>query len=53
VSREVAEQRRRIDPTAVAWLGNRPIRNKWASCSSNGYRNFNAELLALDPAFWD
>ena len=42
----------RLDVT-VAWLGIRPMRNKWASCSTNGHLNFNAELLALDPQLWD
>ncbi len=37
----------------VTWLGVRPMRNKWASCSTNGYLNFNAELLGLDQALWD
>jgi len=37
----------------VAWLGMRPMRNKWASCSTNGHMNFNVELLALDQALWD
>ena len=26
----------------------RPMRNKWASCSSNGNLTFNSELLELD-----
>lgn len=26
----------------------RPMRNKWASCSTGGNLNFNAEMLALD-----
>lgn len=26
----------------------RPMKNKWASCSSNGHLNFNDELLTLD-----
>ncbi len=26
----------------------RPMRNKWASCSTAGNLNFNSELLALD-----
>ena len=26
----------------------RPIKNKWASCSTNGNLNFNTELLGLD-----
>jgi predicted metal-dependent hydrolase len=31
----------------------RPMRNKWASCSSNGILSFNDELLALEPELWD
>ncbi len=31
----------------------RPMRNKWASCSTAGNLNFNAELLALDRAIGD
>jgi len=37
----------------VVWLGMRPMRNKWASCSTNGHLNFNAELLSLDESLWD
>lgn len=37
----------------IAWLGVRPMRNKWASCSTNGQLNFNDELLALDEELWD
>ena len=37
----------------VVWLGVRPMHNKWASCSTNGHLNFNAELLDLDAALWD
>jgi len=37
----------------VVWLGIRPMRTKWASCSTNGHLNFNADLLALDPKLWD
>lgn len=37
----------------VAWLGVRPMPNKWASCSTAGHFNFNAELLDLDEAVWD
>jgi predicted metal-dependent hydrolase len=29
------------------------MRNKWASCSTNGNLNFNAELLDLDEELWD
>jgi predicted metal-dependent hydrolase len=32
----------------VRTLALRPMKNKWASCSTNGNLNFNAELLALD-----
>ncbi len=31
----------------------RPMRTKWASCSSNGILSFNAELLELDPQVWN
>jgi hypothetical protein len=31
----------------------RPMRNKWASCSTAGHLNFNAELLDHDPDVWD
>ncbi len=37
----------------VNWLGVRPMRNKWASCSTNGRLNFNVELLGLDEALLD
>ena len=37
----------------VAWLGVRPMRNKWASCSTSGRLNFNDELLVLDRDLWD
>ena len=37
----------------VAWLGVRPMRNKWASCSTGGHLNFNQELLGLDRDLWD
>lgn len=37
----------------IVWLGVRPMRTKWASCSTNGHLNFNAELLDLDEALWD
>ncbi len=37
----------------VKWLGVRDMRNKWASCSTNGYLNFNSELLGLDEEIWD
>ncbi len=37
----------------IAWHGVRPMRNKWASCSTNGHLNFNVELLQLDKVLWD
>ena len=37
----------------VVWLGVRAMSNKWASCSTNGHLNFNAELLDLDQDLWD
>lgn len=37
----------------IVWLGVRPMRNKWASCSTNGHLNFNDELLDLDETLWD
>ena len=38
---------------SVAGTYVRPMRNKWASCSSNGILSFNAELLELEPKVWD
>ena len=37
----------------IVWLGIRPMRNKWASCSTNGHLNFNSKLLDLDDELWD
>ena len=37
----------------IHWLGVRPMRNKWASCSTNGHLNFNDELLDLEEDLWD
>jgi predicted metal-dependent hydrolase len=37
----------------IVWLGVRPMRNKWASCSTAGHLNFNDELLGLDREVWD
>ena len=34
-------------------LALRPMRNKWASCSTAGNLNFNLELLALDREIGD
>ena len=37
----------------VAWLAVRPMRQKWASCSSGGHLHFSVDLLSLDPDLWD
>jgi len=37
----------------IVWLGVRPMRNKWASCSTSGHLNFSDELPALKPELWD
>ena len=37
----------------VVWLGVREMRNKWASCSTNGHLNFNRDLLKLNGEIWD
>ena len=37
----------------ITWLGVRPMRNKWASCTSTGHLNFNTELLEMDQDIWD
>ena len=37
----------------INWLGVREMRNKWASCSSNGNLNFNTELLGFDAELQD
>ena len=29
------------------------MRQKWASCSTNGHLNFNTELLAMKRSLWD
>ena len=31
----------------------RPMRRKWASCSTSGWMTFNSELLSLDADLWD
>jgi predicted metal-dependent hydrolase len=43
---------RKLD-VRVVWLGVRPMRNKWASCSTEGHLNFNAELLDMEERVWD
>jgi len=37
----------------IVWLGVRPMRNKWASYSTNGHLNFNSDLLSLGEDLWD
>jgi predicted metal-dependent hydrolase len=37
----------------VNWLALRPMKNKWASCSTAGNLNFNAELLSIDREVGD
>ena len=37
----------------VVWLGVRPMRNKWGSCSTGGHLNFSDELLGLKSELWD
>lgn len=37
----------------VVWLGVRLMKNKWASCSTEGHLNFNTELLDMDERVWD
>jgi len=37
----------------IRWLAVRPMRHKWASCSTSGQLHFSSELLALDPELWD
>ncbi len=42
----------KLDVT-VAWLAIRPMRRKWASCSSRGQLCFSLDLLSLEPDLWD
>ena len=37
----------------VAWLGIRPMKRKWASCSTKGHVNFSTELLHKTSKFQD
>lgn len=37
----------------VAWLGIRPMRRKWASCSTNGHLNFSTALLSQPTRIQD
>ena len=48
----VREWADRLD-VQIVQLSVRPMRRKWASCSTNGRLNFNDELLGLDTELWD
>ncbi|MCM8623303.1 MAG: M48 family metallopeptidase [Candidatus Accumulibacter sp.] len=37
----------------VVWLAVRPMRNKWASCSTAGHLHFSDELPRLKSELWD
>lgn len=38
---------------SITWLAVRPMRHKWASCSTGGQLHFSTDLLLLDPQLWD
>jgi predicted metal-dependent hydrolase len=48
----VRQRADRLD-VQVVQLSVRPMRRKWASCSTNGRLNFSDELLGLDAELWD
>lgn len=48
----VREWAQRLDAKVVA-IYVRPMRRKWASCSTSGNLNFSEELLTLDPELGD
>jgi len=48
----VLEWAARLD-VRVRSLALRPMKNKWASCSTNGNLSFNAELLTMDRRVGD
>jgi predicted metal-dependent hydrolase len=48
----VREWADRLD-VQVVQLSVRPMRRKWASCSTNGRLNFSDELLGLETELWD
>jgi predicted metal-dependent hydrolase len=50
--KRVLDWARRLD-IEVKSLSIRPMRNKWASCSTAGNLNFNSELLELDQRLAD
>ena len=48
----VNEWAQKLDVQAHS-ISMRPMKNKWASCSTNGNLNFNIELLDLDREIGD
>lgn len=48
----VREWAAKLDVPATA-IYVRPMRRKWASCSTAGTLSFNDELLSMDPALGD
>ena len=48
----VREWAARLD-VKITRVAIRPMRNKWASCSTNGHLNFNSNLLDLEIDLWD
>jgi len=57
MSRELFKQRvrdwaERLD-VDIVWLGIRPMKTKWASCSTNGHLNFSTECLDLPSELQD
>ena len=44
---EVADWATKLDVDIVS-IAVRPMKNKWASCSTNGRLNFSTEVLELD-----
>ena len=49
---EVADWAAKLDVDVVS-IAVRPMKNKWASCSTNGRLNFNTEVLELDEELRD
>ena len=49
---EVADWAAKLDVDVVS-IAVRPMKYKWASCSTNGRLNFNTEVLELDEELRD